>query len=154
MDLDLAPAVRLSCSPLRPRTVWGQNFFPFGEPLPVRKREVLKIGMELVFPKGVSRYLLRWTVSAGAEYREGNTFAAVPLSKHSLNGESANTRGRLGPRSRVLLTLLSELKTGAAYEKVAVALVKKHPRLFESREDALAAVVRLVPAISAVAGDF
>ncbi len=154
MDLDLAPAVRLSCSPLRPRTVWGQNFFPFAEPLPVRKREVLKIGMELIFPKGISRYLLRWTVSAGAEYREGNTFAAVPFSKHSLNGESANTRGELGPRSRVLLTMLSGLKGGTSYGKLAAALVKKHPHLFESREDALAAVVRLVPALSTVAGDF
>jgi len=153
MDLELAPGIRISCSPLRPPTSWGQNFHPLGEPLRVRKGEPLKIGMELIFPSGVSRYLQRWTVSAGAEYREGNTFAGVPFSEHSLNGESARTKGKLGPRSRVLLTVLSELRGETSYGKVAAALVKKHPRLFESRDDALAAVVRLAPAISNLAGD-
>ncbi|MCI0372596.1 MAG: methyltransferase domain-containing protein [candidate division NC10 bacterium] len=153
MDLELAPGLRLSCSPLRPRTVWGQIFYPFADPLRVRAREPLKIGLELIFPSGVSRYLQRWTVSTGAEYREGNTFAGVPFSEQSLNGESASTKGKLGPRSRVLLTVLSELREETSYGNVAAALVKKHPRLFESRDDALAAVVRLAPAISNLAGD-
>jgi hypothetical protein len=109
--------------------------------------------MELIFPKGVSRYVQRWSVSAGAEYREGNTFAGAPFSEQSLTRESANTRGRLGPRGRVLLTILSELRGKRSYGRIAAALVKKHPRLFETEEDALATVVRLVPAISTVAGD-
>ncbi|MGH7377452.1 MAG: methyltransferase domain-containing protein, partial [Candidatus Methylomirabilales bacterium] len=86
MDLELAPGLRLSCSPLRPRTAWGQSFHPFAEPLRVRRGEPLKIGMEVIFPNGVFRYLQRWTVSAGNEYREGNTFAGVPFSGASLNG--------------------------------------------------------------------
>lgn len=153
MDIELAPGLRLSCSPLRPRTVWGQTIYPFAEPLRVRRRELLKIEMELVFPRGISRYLQRWTVSAGNEYREGNTFAGLPFSEGSLNGESASTKGKLGPRSRVLLTMLSELRRETSFGKVAGALVKKHPRVFESREDALATVVRLVPALSSLAGD-
>ncbi len=153
MDLELAPGIRLSCSPLRPRTAWGQSFYPFAEPLRVRRREPLKIGMELVFPHGISRYLQRWTASTGNEYREGNTFAGVPFSEHSLNGESARTQGKLGPRSRVLLTVLSELRGGTSYGKVAAALVKKHPNVFETQEDALATVFRLVPGLSSLAGD-
>ncbi|MBI3080478.1 MAG: methyltransferase domain-containing protein [candidate division NC10 bacterium] len=153
MDLELAPGVRISCSPLRPSTAWGQNFYPFAEPLRIRRGEALKIGMEVIFPKGISRYIQRWTVSATAEYREGNTFAAMPFSEHSLNGESARTRGRLGPRSRVLLTALSELRAETSYGKVAAALVKKHPNVFETQEDALATVVRLVPALSSLGGD-
>lgn len=154
MDLNLGPGVRLSCSPLRTPTVWGQNLFPFAEPLRVSKRESLKIGIEMIFPKGMSRYIQRWTVSTRDEYREGNTFAGAPFSEQSLNGESARTRGKLGPRSRILLTLLSELRRETSYGKAAAALVKKHPRLFASEEDALTTVVRLVPAISTVAGDF
>jgi len=153
MELELAPGLRLSCSPLRPRTAWGQSFYPLSEPLRVHRREPLKIGMELIFPRGISRYLQRWTVSAGNAYREGNTFAGMAFSENSLNGESASARGKLGPRSRVLLTVLSELRGGTSYGKVAAALVKKHPRFFESQEDALATVVRLVPALSSVAGD-
>jgi protein arginine N-methyltransferase 1 len=153
MELELAPGVRLSCSPLRPRTVWGQNFYPFAEPLKVRRGQRVGATMELIFPKGISRYVQRWTVSAGAEYREGSTFAGVPFSEQSLTSDSASTRGKLGPRSRVLLTLLSELRGETPYGRVAAALVKKHPRLFESEEDALATLVRLVPAISTVVGD-
>jgi protein arginine N-methyltransferase 1 len=153
MELELAPGVRLSCSPLRPRTAWGQNFFPFAEPLKVKRGQQVGMTMELIFPKGVSRYVQRWSVSAGAEYREGNTFAGAPFSEQSLTRESANTRGRLGPRGRVLLTILSELRGKRSYGRIAAALVKKHPRLFETEEDALATVVRLVPAISTVAGD-
>lgn len=153
MELELAPRLRLSCSPLRPPTVWGQNFYPFAEPLRVRRRESLKIGIELISPQAVSRYLQRWTVSSGAAYREGNTFASVPISQHSLNGDSASTRGSLGPRARVLLTLLSRLERGAPYGKVAAALRERHPNLFESNDDALAAVVRLVPVLSSLAGD-
>lgn len=153
MDLELAPRVRLSCSPLRPPTVWGQNFYPIAEPLRVRGRDSLKIGMELIFPQGVSRYLQRWTVSAGAAYREGNTFASLPISEHSLNRDSAGTLGRLGPRSRVLHTLLSLLQRETSYGRVAAALRERHRDVFESNDDALAAVVRLVPALSSLAGD-
>lgn len=153
MELELAPGVRLSCSPLRPPTVWGQNFYPFAEPLKVRRGQQVGMTMELIFPKGISRYVQRWTVSAGAEYREGNTFAGAPFSEQSLTSDSASTRGKLGPRSRVLLTLLSQLKGETPYGHVAAALVKNHPRLFETEEDALATLVRLVPAISTVAGD-
>lgn len=153
MELVFAPGVHISCSPLRPSTSWGQEFFPFAEPLRVRKDQQVKIAIESVFPQGISRYIQRWTVSAGTEYREGNTFAGVPLSEHSLNGESANTRGKLGPRSRALLTLMLELKAGTSYGKVAAALVKKHPHLFESQRDALVSVIRLVPALSTVAGE-
>ena len=49
--------------------------------------------------------------------------------------------------------MLSELRGETSYGKVAGALVKKHPRAFESREDALATVVRLAPALSSLAGD-
>lgn len=153
MDLELAPGLRLSCSPLRPRTAWGQSFYPFAEPLRVRRQEPLKIGMELIFPTGISRYLQRWRASAGNAYREGNTFAGMPFSEHSLNGESGSARGKLGPRSKVLLTVLSELRGETSYGKVAAALVKKHPRVFESQEDAVATVARLVPALSSLAGD-
>lgn len=153
MDLELAPRVRLSCSPLRPPTVWGQSFYPFAEPLRVRRHEPLKVGMEIIFPQGVSRYLQRWTVSTGAEYREGNTFASIPFSEQSLNGDAGGTRAGLGPRSRVLLTVLSQLQRETSYGRVAAALVKHHPHIFESKDDALAAVVRLVPALSSMAGD-
>ena len=153
MDLDLAPGCRLSCSPLRPPTVWGQNFYPFAEPLRVRRREPLKIGMEVIFPEGISRYLQRWTVSAGPAYREGNTLAGMPFSEDSLARESAGARGKLGPRGRVLRTLLSELDGEVSYGEVAAALLAKHPRCFESEDDALAAVLRLVPALSALAGE-
>jgi len=153
MDLELAQGIRISCSPIRPATAWGQNFYPFAEALRVRRREPLKIGMELIFPKGVSRYLQRWTVSAAAQYREGNTFASIPFSERSVSGESAKTRATLGPRSRVVLTALSALEREHSYAKVAAALREKHPDVFESQDDALSAVVRLVPALSSLAGD-
>jgi protein arginine N-methyltransferase 1 len=153
MELELAPGLRISCSPLRPPTAWGQNFYPFAEPLRVRAREPLKIGMELIFPKGISEYLKRWTVSAGSQYREGNTFASVPFSEHVLERDSAAARVGLGPRGRVVRTVLSALGRETTYGKIAVVLLKKHPDLFESREAALAALVRLVPAISSLAGD-
>jgi protein arginine N-methyltransferase 1 len=153
MELLLAPGVRLSCSPLRPRTVWGQNLYPLAAPLRVKRGQPIALSMELIFPQRSSRFLQRWAVCARAEYREGNTFAGAPYSARSLNGESAATRGHLGPRSRMLLTLLAELARGNSYGQVAAALVKKHSRLFERREEALAMVVRAVPALSALAGD-
>ncbi len=153
MELELAPGIRISCSPLRPPTSWGQNFYPVAGPLRVRRGERLKIGMEIIFPTRVSRHIQRWTVSGGTEYREGNTFASIPLSPQFLDGESARMRGKLGPRSRVLLTVLSGLQRGISYGAVAAALLREHPRIFESRDDALAAVVRLAPAISNLAGD-
>jgi protein arginine N-methyltransferase 1 len=153
MDLELAPGLRISCSPLRPPTAWGQNFYPFSEPLRVRRQQPLKIGMEQMFPRGISRYLQRWTVSAGPEYREANTFASVPFSEHSLERDSARTRVRLGPRGRLLMTVLSALRRETTYGRVSSALLREHPDLFESQDDALATLVRLVPAISSLAGD-
>lgn len=152
MELQLAPGCAISCSPLGRPTSWGQAFFPFAEPLRARKGGRLKVGMELIFPKGTSWYHQRWIASAETEYREGNTFAGAPFSARSLNGESASTFGKLGPRSRVLLTLLSELRGKSSYGKVAATLAKKYPRFFESQEDALATVIRLVPALSTLAG--
>jgi hypothetical protein len=153
MVLELAPRLRLSCSPLRPPTVWGQNFYPFAEPLRLRRHEPLKLGMEFIFPQAVSSYLQRWTVAARPAYREGNTFAGVPFSEPSLDRDSAKTRTKLGPRSRVLATALSELQGDISYGKVAAALLKRHPGIFASEEDALGSVVRLVPALSSLAAE-
>ena len=152
MELILARGVRLSCSPARPRTVWGQDLFPFAEPLRVRRGQAALLGMEMIFPKGLSHFVQRWSVLAGGDHREGNSFAGAAYSEKSLTSESAGTRGKLGPRSRALLTILSELGGETSYGGVAAALVKKHPRLFESREDALTTVIRAVPALSSLAG--
>ncbi len=153
MEFDLAPGVRLSCSPLRPPTVWCQDFHPFAEPLRVRRGQDLRLAMDLMFSGGTSHFVQRWGVIAGAESREGNTFAGAPFSEQSLARGPESMKGRLGPRSRVLLTMLMEMGTEATYGRIASALVKKHPLLFEDEKDALATVVRAIPALSTVAGE-
>jgi hypothetical protein len=50
--------------------------------------------------------------------------------------------------------MLHELKAQIPYGRIAAALVEKHPGLFQNRDEALATIVRTVPALSTVAGDF
>jgi hypothetical protein len=118
----------------------------------VRRNESLKIGMEFIAPQTVSRYLQRWSIATDREYREGNTFASMPFSESSIDRDSAQTRVKLGRRSRVLVTALSQLQGDSSYGKVAAALRRRHPGIFASQDEALGSVVRLVPALSSLAG--
>ncbi len=82
-ELALAPGIRLSTSPLSPKTHWGSCLFPLGSPVLVGKGERIEVDFRAT-PLGREAFL-SWDVSVGGGPSERrSTFRGFPAGRGSL----------------------------------------------------------------------
>jgi protein arginine N-methyltransferase 1 len=142
-DAELAAGVSFSTSPVAPRTIYGQAFFPLDGPVRVEPGD--SVAAQLDARLVGDDYVWSWATtvrSAGcvkAAYRQ-SSFLSVPLSPAALRYRAADHVPTLDDEGRIDGLVLSLMDGRRSLEQIAHQVAQAFPQAFPTWQDALSRV--------------
>lgn len=142
-DAELGDGIGYSNAPGEPELVYGQYFFPFEEPLPVRDGGTVTVDLAARLVGG--DYVWRWDTAwapAGADgeapprFRQ-STFLGELFSPDGLRHRDADHRPKLNADGLVEQALLAGMTGEATLAELAARLAAQHPARFPDATQAL-----------------
>jgi len=91
-DLKLIESVYLSNAPSNPESTWGQVFFPFSMPLPVRRNETVTLRLACSRSRAARDVWWTWQGSTRLGLAENSSFQGVSFSVDDLRGREPDRR--------------------------------------------------------------
>ncbi len=148
-DADLAPGVGFSSAPGQPALIYGQGFFPWPEPVPLGKGDVVDVRLraDLVGEDYVWTWessIKRWgkPAKAAVHFRQ-STFLGTPLTPETLARRASTHKAKLGRDGLLTRTALELMNGENPLVEIASVLEKRFPGRFRSPAEALAFVADL-----------
>jgi protein arginine N-methyltransferase 1 len=142
-DAELGDGIGYSNAPGEPALVYGQYFFPFEEPLPVRDGEVVTVDLaaRLVGGDYVWRWNTTWSPAETARHPpvrfRQSTFLGELFSLEQLRRRDAAHRPRLNADGRAEQAVLAGMTGGATLAELAASLAAQQPERFPDAAQAL-----------------
>lgn len=143
-ETDLYEGIGFSNRPGAPRTLYGQGFFPFLEPLSVKPGDRFEV--EVVSMPKRGEYIWRWSTRLATDDPERDkafdqsTFFGVPVSRAKLARRSDGHRACLTSGAQLLRFVLDRMDGEHTNDQIAVALYQQFPGVLASPREALARV--------------
>jgi protein arginine N-methyltransferase 1 len=133
----LAEGIGFTCAPgAEPRSnVYGQAFYPWPRPLPLREGEALEVAIEARLVGG--SYVWSWETCRGEDRFKQSTFHAEPLAPAKLRARSAAHVPSIGVEARVDRFMLESMERGSPLGEIATQARALFPERFARWEDAL-----------------
>jgi protein arginine N-methyltransferase 1 len=143
-DAELAEGIGFSNAPGEPPCIYGQAFFPWPEPVPVREGDLVEVSLRARLVQ--DEYVWVWESTVrGREAPEQvrcrfrqSTFHAAPLSKDRLAKLASNHVPRLNDDGQVALFALERMRGQASLGELAGELSDRFPARFPEWRGALA----------------
>ena len=141
-DCELAENVSFSSAPGLPKTVYGQGFFPFTEPIRLESRDTVSIKMEARLVNADYIFLWETTVATPGTtkpkyYFKQSTFEAKPLSLTKLHKRSEVYVPTLNDDGEVEKYVLESIDGKTSLKEISDKLISKFPDRFADEQSAL-----------------
>lgn len=139
-DSQLADGVEMSNAPGRPPLIFGNAFFPWPEPVPVREGDTIDIGLSAKLLG--DRYFWQWksrVLSGGGERAafSQSQFDSVPLVPEKLRRQAATHVPRLNEEGEIERFVLDRMAGARPLGDIARELADRFPARFARWQDAL-----------------
>lgn len=138
-DAVLAEGVELSNAPDRPRSIYGQMFFPFPEPVALARNHIVTIrfAANLVQHDYVWQWQTTVRSAAGAGLRQfrQSSFQGTPVNPGRLDRRAGSFVTTLGSEGRAAAHALSLMGQRRSVEVIAHELVAHFPELFATNPE-------------------
>ncbi len=146
-DSSLAGDIGLSNAPGNPELIYGQTFFPWLEPVKLRREDTVDVLLEARLVGG--EYVWRWDSiirdaqgQARAEFKQ-STFFAMPLSPTRLRGQAEDFVVTLNAGGHVVAQALRLMAGDKSLVQIAHDLHAQFPKRFRDSVQALDYVRKL-----------
>lgn len=148
-DGELVPGVNISSAPGMPDTVYGRRFYPWPQPVLLRKgaRVAIELRADLVGGDYV------WTWETGIHFDEApkpadlrfrqSTFLGAPVTRETLSRRASGHRPRLNQDGRAVHFVLAQMQGAMPLRDIAARLAIEHADRFRTAREALDYVARL-----------
>jgi protein arginine N-methyltransferase 1 len=143
-DAELAEGIGFSNAPGQPELIYGQAFFPLEEPLPLAEGDQVEVELRADLIDG--DYVWRWSTrvmaasgAARAVFRQ-STFYGAPVSPGKLKRREAGFIPQPSQDVETDRLVLFMMDGRTPLHEIALALFKRFPKRFPSRQDALTRV--------------
>ncbi len=133
-ETELLPDVKISNAPGRPKTVYGQFFLPWPQPVELTKGmgADVKLRADLIGED----YVWTWESRvAGLHFRQ-TSFAAAPLTAESLARRAAHHRPTLGHEGKIAQFVLERMSGSHALAEIGAEFARAFPARFRSEREA------------------
>jgi hypothetical protein len=112
--------VGFSNAPDRPRAIYGQMFFPFTQPLALRRGE--RVDVTLAATRVGLDYVWQWDAAAAGTVLKQSSFHGSPLDPGRLGRRAADHVPRATIRTRAAARALALIEQGLPVERIATRL--------------------------------
>lgn len=140
-DADLAEGIGFSNAPGEPKTIYGQAFFPWPEPVELAPGDRVSVELRAVLTGGDSTWRWRSRITHGAGQAaacfDQSTFFGRPLTAERLRRREAGFVPALGEEGLVDGFLLAQMDGQATLEEIARRAAERFPERFDHWRDAL-----------------
>jgi protein arginine N-methyltransferase 1 len=140
-ETDLIDGIAYSSAPSPQKTIYGQTFLPWLEPVPVQEGQQILLSLQANL---VGReYVWRWqtNIHAHASHPERrfqqSTFQGANFTPESLRRRAADFVPSLSAEGRADRWLLQSMDGKASLQQIAQAAAQRFPAIFRRWEDAL-----------------
>ncbi len=140
-ETELAEGIGFSTGPVAPKTIYGQMFYPWAEPVGLIPGDFVAVGLRAK-PVGED-YVWRWDTCvrtpAGlrkAEFQQ-STFFGAPLTPERLRKRASNYVPSLALEGEIEQFILARIDGASSLETIARQAAERFPQRFARWEDAL-----------------
>ncbi|MDZ7267796.1 MAG: 50S ribosomal protein L11 methyltransferase [candidate division KSB1 bacterium] len=142
-DAELSPGIGFSNAPGQPKTIYGQAFFPWPQPVALAAGDHLTVRLQANLVK--DDYVWQWhtRINSGnergsrmTEFRQSSLWGE-PLSPHQLRKRAHTFVPRLNQEGRIMQFILNRMEGRATLADLAHELVQTFPRDFPDWQSAL-----------------
>jgi protein arginine N-methyltransferase 1 len=140
-DADLAEGIGFSNAPGEPKTIYGQAFFPWPEPVELHPGDRVSVNLRAVLSGDDSTWRWRSRITHGAGQAaacfDQSTFFGRPLAAGMLRRREAGFMPSLSPDGEIDSFLLAQMDGRTTLEEIAHRAVERFPERFPDWRDAL-----------------
>jgi len=131
---ELLHDVKISNAPGRPKTVYGQFFLPW--PQPVELTKGITIDIKLRGDLIGEDYVWTWESRVAGHHFRQTSFAAAPLTAESLARRAAHHRPALGRDGKTAQFVLERMSGSLSLTEIGAELSRAFPERFRSEREA------------------
>jgi protein arginine N-methyltransferase 1 len=133
-ETELLPDVKISNAPGRPKTVYGQFFLPW--PQPVELTKGMGVDVKLRADLIGEDYVWTWESRVAGYHFRQTSFAAAPLTAESLARRAAHHRPILGRDGKIVQFVLERMSGSLSLAEIGADLARTFPERFRSEREA------------------
>ena len=132
-ETELLPDVKISNAPGRPKTVYGQFFLPWPQPIELTKG----MGVDVTLRADLigEDYVWTWESRVAENHFRQTSFAAAPLTAESLAKRAAHHRPTLGREGTIAQFVLERMSGSLSLAEIGAELARAFPERFRSERE-------------------